>query len=117
MPLPITYNSVVDIASGTTATGDSISVNVSDVDVYTINLQINDQGLNFDLTGVTVQLTLNGTIIITPTVVDASTGKLSIALSDLSSYQAGTVYNSVMTLTQGSLVRNIRGIVVSCFDL
>lgn len=117
MPLPITYDSIIDISSGTTAKGDALSVNVSDVNVYTINLQVNDEGSAFNLTGVTVEFVLNNVIRITPTVVDAATGKLSITLSDLSSYEAGTVYNSVMTLTEGSLVRNIRGIVISAFRL
>ena len=118
MALTVTYDALVDITSNSFATGDVLSVNTNDVNVYTINIQINN-GINtpLDLTDITSTFIVTDTLTIIPTVVDAATGKLSIELNDLSEYTTQTKFPTTLKLVENTVERNLKGIIINTFQL
>lgn len=107
------FTQTLDIEPNTYATGDSISMNVLDKEVYSLTLNIQRGGVALDLTPYTLEFSNT----IAHTVTDAVNGVVDIVFDDISAYTANKSYNVTLKLTEGTIEKNFKAFKMSFYTV
>ena len=110
------FTQTLDISTNAYATGDTVSMNILNKEVYSLTINIREAGVALDLTPFTIEF-LDGAIVIPHTVTDAANGIVDIVFDDVSTYTVNKSIPVTIKFTEGTVERVFYGFKMSFFTI